>query len=87
VVTQKALTWAYRDAEARKDIMASKGATADYLRLKKMSEDDFLTRLKTLRLLDRDAVDSYMANMKNATRNWNQAYFNAQTLSSGPWGG
>ena len=59
VVTQKALTWAYRDAEARKDIMAAKGSGGNYLGLKKESETDFLTRLKTLRLLDRDAVDSY----------------------------
>lgn len=67
VVTQKALTWAYRDAEARRDIMAAKGTTGNYLGLKKSSEDDFLVRLKTLRLLDRDAVDSYMADMRSAT--------------------
>lgn len=66
VVTQKALTWAYRDAEARKDIMAAKGAGANFLGLKKVAEEDFLVRLKTLRLLDRDAVDSYMVDMKTA---------------------
>ena len=60
VVTQKALTWAYRDAESRKDIMAAKGSAGNYLALKQVAESDFLTRLKTLRLLDRDAVDSYM---------------------------
>jgi hypothetical protein len=67
VVTQKALTWAYRDAEARRDIMAAKGAGANFLGLKKDSETDFLARLKTMRLLDRDAVDSYMIDMKRAT--------------------
>lgn len=66
LVTQKALTWAYRDAEGRKDIMAAKGAGANFLALKKDSEADFLARLKTLRLLDRDVVNSYMADMKSA---------------------
>lgn len=77
VVTQKALTWAYRDAEARKDVLAAKGAGASFLSLKKSSEDDFLARLKTLRLLDRDAVDSYMVNMKAATAGFRgMPYFN-----------
>ena len=67
VVTQKALTWAYRDAESRKDVMAAKGSGGNYLALKKDSESDFLVRLKTLRLKDRDAVDSYFADMKSAT--------------------
>lgn len=66
VVTQKALTWAYRDAEARKDVMAAKGSAGNYLALKKQSEEDFLVRLKTLRLMDRDAVDAYMVDMKAA---------------------
>lgn len=87
VVTQKALTWAYRDSEARRDIMAAKGSNGNYLGLKKESETDFLTRLKTLRLLDRDQVDSYMANMKVGTRNMQQAYFNSLIMRSGPWGG
>lgn len=78
VVTQKALTWAYRDAEARRDIMAAKGTVGNYLGLKKESEQDFLARLKTLRLLDRDAVDSYMVDMKAATSGFRKmAYFNA----------
>ena len=47
IVTQKALTWAYRDAEARKDIMAAKGSDANFLALKKESEADFLRGLKT----------------------------------------
>lgn len=87
VVTQKALTWAYRDSEARRDIMAAKGSNGNYLGLKKESETDFLTRLKTLRLLDRDQVDSYMESMKQATRNMNVAYFNSLIMRSGPWGG
>src|SRR5665213_836477 len=66
VVVQKALTWAYRDAESRKDIMAAKGAGGNYLGLKKESETDFLWRLKTLRLLDRDAVDSFNVDMRAA---------------------
>lgn len=78
LVTQKALTWAYRDAEGRKDIMAAKGAGANFLALKKDSETDFLARLKTLRLLDRDAVDSYKANMKSATTGFQgMPYYNA----------
>lgn len=77
LVTQKALTWAYRDAEARRDIMAAKGTVGNYLGLKKSSEGDFLARLKTLRLLDRDAVDSYMVNMKSAIAGFaSQPYFN-----------
>ncbi len=66
VVTQKALTWAYRDAEARRDVMAAKGTVGNYLGLKKGSEEDFLVRLKTLRLLDRDSVDAYYVDMKAA---------------------
>ena len=88
VVTQKALTWAYRDAESRKDIMAAKGSGGNYLALKKQAEEDFLKRIKTLRLLDRDAVDSYMVEMKAATRGFsNAAFFNSSTMRSGPWGG
>lgn len=76
LVTQKALTWAYRDAEGRRDIMAAKGTVGNYLSLKKDAEADFLARLKTLRLLDRDAVDSYMVNMKQAM-NGLMPYFNS----------
>lgn len=85
VVTQKALTWAYRDAESRKDIMAAKGSSGNYLGLKKMSEEDFLVRLKTLRLLDRDAVDSYMVDMRAATSGFPRVpYFNSTTRQTGP---
>lgn len=78
LVVQKALTWAYRDAEARRDIMAAKGAGANFLGLKKDSEVDFLARLKTLRLLDRDAVDSYMINMNQSLTGFrSMPYFNA----------
>lgn len=78
VVVQKALTWAYRDAEARRDIMAAKGAVGNFLGLKKESEADFLARLKTLRLLDRDAVDAYMINMRAATSGFQKfPYYNS----------
>ena len=41
-----------------------------------------------LRLLDRDAVDSYQANIQTATQGFTQkAYFNSGTMSSGPWRG
>jgi hypothetical protein len=88
VVIQKALTWAYRDAESRKDILSAKGSNGNYLALKKQSEEDFLSRLKTLRLLDRDAVDAFQVDMKAATRGFSSsAFFNSRTMVSGPWGG
>ncbi len=77
VVTQKALTWAYRDAEARKDVLAARGSGANFLALKKEAEADFLYRLKTLRLLDRDAVNAYMVQMNGALAGFKMAYFNA----------
>lgn len=76
LITQKALTWAYRDAEARRDIMAAKGTVGNYMALKKQAEEDFLARLKTLRLLDRDAVDAYYVNMGMAM-NGLMPYYNA----------
>jgi hypothetical protein len=79
LITQKALTWAYRDAEGRRDIMAAKGAGGNFLGLKKDSEADFLARLKTLRLLDRDAVDSYMVDMKAATSGYRMPYYNSRS--------
>jgi hypothetical protein len=86
VVTQKALTWAYRDAESRKDIMLAKGSGGNYLGLKKSSEEDFLWRLKTLRLLDREAVDSYMVDMRAAVKGLTVGpYFNSQTRQSSPF--
>lgn len=78
VVLSKALTWAYRDAEGRRDIMAAKGKSGNYLALKKESETDFLTRLKTLRLLDRDAVDSYMVDMRTSLRGI-MPFYNSRT--------
>lgn len=87
VVTLKALSWAYRDAEGRKDVMAAKGSGGNYLALKKVVEDDFLVRLKTLRLQDRDAVDMYLIKMKAATVGWSvNAWFNSSTMRSAPWG-
>lgn len=86
VVTQKALTWAYRDAESRKDIMAAKGSGGNYLGLKKQSEEDFLARLKTLRLLDRDAVDAYMVDMRAAMKGLTVGpWFNSATMRSSPF--
>jgi hypothetical protein len=85
VVTQKALTWAYRDAEGRKDVMAAKGSGGNYLALKKSSEEDFLARLKTIRLLDRDAVDSFNVDMRAATSGFPRVpYFNSTTRQTGP---
>jgi hypothetical protein len=86
VVVQKALTWAYRDAESRKDIMAAKGAGGNYLGLKKESETDFLTRLKTLRLLDRDAVDSFQIDMRAAMNGLTVGpWYNSRTMRSSPF--
>jgi len=88
VVIQKALTWAYRDAESRKDIMSAKGSGGNYMALKSESEIDFLNRMKTLRLLDKDAVDAYLIDMRAAMRGFpNRAFFNSRTMTSGPWGG
>ena len=77
VVVEKAITWAYRDAEARRDIMAAKGSVGNFLGLKKESETTFLARLKTLRLLDRDSVDSYMIDMKVFMSGLRSPYYNA----------
>jgi hypothetical protein len=82
VVLSKALSWAYRDAEARRDIMAAKGSTGNFLGLKKDTEADFLARLKTLRLMDRDAVDSYMVDMKAATSGFRMPYYNPLSHSA-----
>ena len=81
VVVEKALTWAYRDAEARKDVMGAKGSSANYLALKKETDAGFLTRLKTLRLMDRDSVDSYMVNMQNTIGGF--PYYNSRSRRTG----
>jgi hypothetical protein len=86
VVIQKALTWAYRDAESRKDIMAAKGSGGNYLGLKKDSESDFLARLKTLRLMDREAVDAFEIDMRAATKGLTVGpWYNSQTMRSSPF--
>lgn len=86
VVIQKALTWAYRDSEARKDIMQAKGSGGNYMALKKASEEDFLARLKTLRLMDRDAVDAFEIDMRAATKGLTAGpFFNSQTMRSSPF--
>jgi hypothetical protein len=84
-VLEKALTFAYRDAEARKDIMAAKWKGGDFLALKRELEKDFLIRLKTLRLLDRDAVDAYFVNMKKAIGSIGP-YFDSISMTSVPIG-
>jgi len=85
VVVQKSLTWAYRDAESRKDIMAAKGSGGNYLALKKQAEEDFLIRLKTLRLLDRDAVDSFMVDLNQSSRGFIKPWYNSSSMRSSPF--
>ena len=63
VVLEKAKTYVYERAEGRKDIMAGKGTTGNYLGLKKEAEATFQARLKSLRLLDKDAVDAFNISM------------------------
>lgn len=79
VVLRKALVYAYEFAESRKDVMAAKGSGASYTVLKRDAESEFRERLKTLRLTDRDAVDTYMVQMKAATagfRGFGMPFFN-----------
>ncbi len=84
VVVEKALTWAYRDAESRKDVMAAKGSGGNYLQLSRDTNTNFLARLKTLRLLDRDAVDAYEIDMRAANRGFPMApYLNTRTMTAG----
>jgi hypothetical protein len=80
IVLWRAKVYGYQWAEARKDVMAAKGSGANYLSLKKSANDEFYQRLKTARLVDREAVDSYMVNMKAALagfRGFGMPYFNA----------
>jgi hypothetical protein len=54
--------------------------------LKKASEEDFLARLKTLRLMDRDAVDAFEIDMRAATKGLTAGpFFNSQTMRSSPF--
>ena len=77
VVLEKAKTYAYEWAEGRKDVMAAKGSGANYLTLKKDAEETFLTRLKTLRLIDKDAVDAFNINMNTFMGQYRAPYFNS----------
>lgn len=77
VVLEKAKTYAYEWAEARKDVMAAKGSGANYLMLKREAEATFQTRLKTLRLLDKDAVDAFNINMNSYMAQFRAPYFNS----------
>lgn len=82
VVLTKALTYAYRWAEGRKDVMAAKGSGANYGQLKKEAEVEFLNRLKTLRLLDKEAVDSYNISMGNFMSGYRLPYFNPNSRTA-----
>jgi hypothetical protein len=77
VVLIKAREYAYEWAEARKDVMAAKGSGANYALLKKEAKTDFEQRLKTLRLIDRDQVDSYQAGMMTAMSTFRTPYYNS----------
>jgi hypothetical protein len=77
VVLSKARTYGYEWAEARKDVMTAKGSGANYALLKKEGEAEFLSRLKTLRLLDREAVDAFEINMRGFMSQYRQPYYNA----------
>jgi hypothetical protein len=90
VVLTKARTYAYEWTEARKDVMVAKGSGANYSQLKKEGEGEFLMRLKTLRLLDKEAVDSYNIQMGNFMGGFVRApYYNAQvgraSMGAGGW--
>jgi hypothetical protein len=80
VVLEKAKTYAYEWAEGRKDVMLSKGSGANYLMLKKDAEATFLTRLKTLRLIDKDAVDAFNINMNAFMGGFRMPFFNSRSM-------
>lgn len=77
VVLEKAKTYGYEWAEARKDVMAAKGSGGNYLMLKREAEETFRTRLKTLRLIDKEAVDAFNIQMNSFMGNYKLPYFNA----------
>jgi hypothetical protein len=60
--------------------MASKGSGANYLLLKKEAEATFLTRLKTLRLIDKDAVDAFNINMNAFMGGFRMPFFNSRSM-------
>lgn len=77
VVLEKAKTYAYEWCEGRKDVMAAKGSGGNYVALKRDAEETFRTRLKTLRLIDKDAVDAFNINMSSFMGSFRQPYFNS----------
>ncbi len=77
LVLTKARTYAYDWAEARKDVMVAKGSGANYNLLKKEADAEFLIRLKTLRLLDKEAVNAYEIRMQGFMSGYRQPYFNS----------
>lgn len=77
VVLSKARVYAYEWAESRKDVMAAKGSGANYSLLKKEGEAEFLSRLKTLRLIDKDQVDAFNIAMNSFMARYRAPYFNS----------
>jgi hypothetical protein len=77
VVLTKAREYAYEWAEARKDVMAAKGSGANYSLLKKEANGEFLVRLKTIRLIDKDAVDAFNIQMNSYMATCRAPYYNA----------
>ena len=77
MVLEKAKTYAYEWCEGRKDVMAAKGSGGNYLALKKEAHATFDIRLKTLRLIDKDAVDAFNINMNSFIAGLRQPYFNS----------
>lgn len=77
VVLEKARTYAYEWREARKDVMSAKGSGGNYMALKKVAQDSFDSRLKALRLIDKDAVDSFNINMNSFVSSMRMPYFNS----------
>ena len=85
VVMLKARVYAYEWAEARRDIMAAKGAGPGYLQLMRDVEQRFEFRLKTLRVLDKDSVDATMAQINSANASgWGlNPFYNSSTMRAG----
>ena len=89
VVLSKARTYAYEWAESRKDVMTAKGSGANYGLLKKEADAEFLTRLKTLRLIDKDQVDAYNIQMESFMARYRMPFFNSAigraSMGRGGW--
>jgi hypothetical protein len=77
LVLTKARVYAYEWAESRKDVMAAKGSGANYSVLMKEAESMFLARLKTIRLIDKDQVDSFNIRMNASMSAYRAPFYNA----------